>query len=135
MATFPRPIRFTTEAYEQMGAAGILGDHDRVELIAGEIIEMAAVGVRHANYVRAWIKLLRGLVPHGMLIDVQNPIKICNDGEPQPDVAVLYNRAYDTMPTEADTLFVVEVSDSSLAYSRSTKLPLLQQRGSLKHGL
>jgi len=103
--------------------AGILGEDDRVELIAGEIIEMAAFGVRHANCVRAWIQLLRGLVPHGMLIDIQNPIKVRNDGEPQPDVAVLYDRAYDTTPTEADALFVVEVSDSSLAYDRSTKLP------------
>lgn len=76
MAAFPRPFRFTTEEYEQMGAAGILGEDDRVELIAGEIIEMAAVGVRHANGVRAWIRLLRDLVPHGMLIDVQNPIKV-----------------------------------------------------------
>lgn len=58
MATFPRPFHFTTEEYEQMGAAGILSEDDRVERIAGEIIERAAVGVRHANCVRAWIRLL-----------------------------------------------------------------------------
>jgi len=64
-----------------------------------------------------------------MLIDMQNPIKVRNDGEPQPDVAVLYDRAYDSTPTEADTLFVVEVSDSSLAYDRSTRLPLYAAAG------
>ena len=112
-----------------MGAAGILGEDDRVELIAGEIVEMAAIGLKHANCVRAWIQLLRRIVPDEFFIDVQNPIKIRDDGEPQPDIALLHDRTYTATPTAADVLFVVEVSDSSLAYDRGTKLPLYAAAG------
>ena len=43
-----RPLRrFTVSEYERMAAAGILGEDDQVELIAGEIVEMRPIGGRH----------------------------------------------------------------------------------------
>jgi hypothetical protein len=36
--------RFTVHDYHRMGEAGILHEDDRVELIEGEVIEMAAIG-------------------------------------------------------------------------------------------
>ena len=56
MAVTLRRRRFTLDEYHRMGATGILGPDDRVELIEGEIIEMAPIGSRHAAvplYVRA----------------------------------------------------------------------------------
>jgi hypothetical protein len=38
--------RFTVHDYHRMGEAGILHEDDRVELIEGEIVEMAAIGTR-----------------------------------------------------------------------------------------
>ena len=43
--------RFTVHDYYAMADAGILHEDDRVELIEGEIIEMAAIGSRHAACV------------------------------------------------------------------------------------
>jgi len=40
---FPRH-RLTVSAYQRMGEAGILDPNARVELIAGEIIDMAPIG-------------------------------------------------------------------------------------------
>lgn len=54
MAAEPRPYRFTMDEFEQMGAAGILSDDARVELIDGEIIEMRPIGVSHANSSCNW---------------------------------------------------------------------------------
>jgi Uma2 family endonuclease len=54
------------------------------------------------------------------------------DSQPQPDIAVLtppvtkYRRAH---PKPADVLWVVEVSDSSLSYDRTVKVPLYAQHG------
>ncbi len=40
--------RFTVEEYRKMGEAGIFSEDDRVELIDGEVVEMAPIGWRHA---------------------------------------------------------------------------------------
>jgi Uma2 family endonuclease len=42
---------FTVQEYHLMGEAGIFSNNERVELIAGEIIQMAAIGKRHASRV------------------------------------------------------------------------------------
>ena len=41
--------QFTVHQYDQMVAARIFQEHTRVELLDGEIIELAAMGVRHAT--------------------------------------------------------------------------------------
>ena len=53
MATEPSHRRFTVGDYHHMAEAGILTEDDRVELIDGEIVEMARVGGRHVACVKA----------------------------------------------------------------------------------
>ena len=43
--------RFTVDEYLALGAAGILAKDERVELLDGEIIQMAPIGNRHMNSV------------------------------------------------------------------------------------
>lgn len=50
--------RFTVHDYHRMGEAGILHEDDRVELIEGEIVEMAASGTRHFTCVNQLTRLL-----------------------------------------------------------------------------
>ena len=42
---------FTVDEYHRMLESGILSEDDRVELVEGEIIEMAAKGSRHSACV------------------------------------------------------------------------------------
>ena len=119
--------RFTVDDYERMAEAGILTEDDRVELIAGEIVEMAAIGIRHAGCVTALTDLLGELVGREVSISVQNPIRLADDGEPQPDVAILKRGRYQRVrPTATDVLLVIEVAESSRHYDhdRNVKLPL-----------
>jgi len=44
MTVRPEPYRFTVDEYHRMAEAGLLGEDERVELIGGEIIAMAADG-------------------------------------------------------------------------------------------
>ena len=44
-----------------MGEVGILREHDRVELIRGEIVEMSPIGRRHKAFVGNLAR--RGLLP------------------------------------------------------------------------
>ena len=61
------------------------------------------------------------------LVGCQNSIALHEYSEPEPDVAVLRPREdfYEgALPEPQDVLFIVEVSDSTLAYDRDLKVPL-----------
>lgn len=63
---------------------------------------------------------------------MQNPIRLDDYSEPQPDVTVLRPRGDfygNSLPTPADVLLVIEVSDSTLEYDRQIKLPLYARAG------
>lgn len=49
MAAELKRRRFTVDEYHRMADAGILTEDDRVELLDGEIVEMAPIGLRHAS--------------------------------------------------------------------------------------
>jgi Uma2 family endonuclease len=49
---------FTIDDYYRMAQAGILHEDDRVELIDGEIVEIAPIGSRHAACVIGLIEFL-----------------------------------------------------------------------------
>jgi hypothetical protein len=52
--------QFDVTQYHQMIATGLLCEGDRLELIEGEILEMAAIGSRHSAQVNC-LKVLRQL--------------------------------------------------------------------------
>jgi len=117
--------RFTVHDYHRMGEAGILHEDDRVELIEGEIVEMAAIGTRHFTCVNQLTRLLVRGVGDAAIVSVQNPVRLDEHTEPQPDLTVLRVRDYrESLPMPEDVLLLIEVSDTTLAYDRGVKLPL-----------
>ena len=71
--TIPRRT-FTVDEYHKLGDAGILRPEDRVELIEGEMIEMAPIGARHFAMVNKLCTLLVTAVGKNGIVSVQNPI-------------------------------------------------------------
>ena len=122
--------RFTVHDYHRMGEAGILHEDDRVELIEGEIVEMAAIGPRHFSCVNRLNRLLVMSVGDEAVVSVQNPVRLNEHTEPQPDFAVIRPRDYrESLPEPDDVLLLIEVSDTTLAYDRGVKLPLYARAG------
>ena len=129
-----RPLRrlFTAAEYHLMAQAGILHEDDRVELIDGEIVEMAPIGSRHAAHVNRLNRVFTQALGEGVIVSVQNPISLGERCEPQPDLTLLrprpdfYAQAH---PGPEDILLVVEVADSSLGYDRGVKVPLYARFG------
>lgn len=124
--TLPRH-RLTVADYHKMGEIGILSEDDRVEMIEGEIIDMAPIGSAHAACVRY---LLHSFAPHlgeAAMLDIQNPLRLSDYSEPQPDLMLLkprsdfYRRVH---PQVQDVLLLVEVAETSVAYDREIKIPL-----------
>ena len=112
--------KFTSKEYHRMAEAGVLKEDDRLELIEGDIIEMAPIGSRHAACVKRLASLISSIPSGYTLIGVQDPVQLSESCEPQPDISVLQPRSdfYATAhPQPEDILLLIEVSDTSLEVS------------------
>jgi Uma2 family endonuclease len=94
---------------------------------------MVPIGVGHAGKTNRFIRLFARAAADGLaLLSAQTPLRLDSYNEPQPDVMLLRPRADDYQsrhPNAADVLLLVEVSETSLAYDRRTKLPLYARFG------
>lgn len=118
---------FSVTDYYRMTESGILSEADRVELLDGEVIEMSPIGSRHAGAVNRLTELLIRLLAGSAVVAVQNPIRLDDYSEPQPDLTVSRARAdyyTESHPTPDDVLLVIEVADTSVEFDRAVKLPL-----------
>ena len=122
--------RFTVEQYHQMIELGILTDRDRVELLNGEILEIAPVGRRHAACIDRLIELLMVRLASKAIIRTQHPIRLSHDSELQPDITILRLRNESSTtrhPQLEDIVLVIEVSETTLACDREMKIPIYAQ--------
>lgn len=118
---------FTAAEYEAMERAGILTEDDRVELIEGEIIQKMPIGSRHAACVLRLTRAFSQGVQDRALVSVQNPVRLGEYSEPEPDLVLVRPRAdfyAGAHPGPADVLLLVEVADTALPFDREVKLPL-----------
>ncbi len=123
---------FSVEEFERMGEAGVLTSDARLELIEGEIIEMSPIGSRHAACVNLLAKFLIRTFGDAAFLSIQNPIRLNDFSEPEPDLALLRSRDdfyRDAHPTPADVLLIIEVADTTLGYDRQVKTPLYAKVG------
>lgn len=123
---------FSLEAYERMIARGILTEDDRVELLAGEVVEMSPIGHRHSGAVNRIARVFFAAFGDVASVSVQGPIALPPASMPEPDVAVLKKREddyYGGRPQPKDVLLVVEVADSSLEIDRKVKLAVYAAAG------
>jgi Uma2 family endonuclease len=117
---------FSVEEWHRMGEVGLFGEEARLELLDGEIIEMAPIGSRHAGTVNRLTRLLVTAVGERAVVAVQNPVLLDPRSEPQPDVALLTPRSDDYTAAHAEPseiLLLIEVSETTLAYDRDRKAP------------
>jgi len=127
----PRRHAITVDEYARMGEAHIFAQNARLELMEGEIVEMAPIGSAHAAVVNILDALLGELAPRA-IVSVQNALVLNERSAPQPDVVLLRGRAdwyYASRPTPGDVLLVVEVADTTLRYDLQVKRPLYARAG------
>ena len=126
MTTLLTKRRFSVKEFIKMVDAGILTKYDRVELLDGEFVEMAAIGSYHAGCVLGLNKFFSRIVGEDALVNVQNPFKIDDDTLFEPDLVILRPRTdlyMSSYPTPSDALLIIEVSDSTINYDANVKIP------------
>ena len=132
MHEWPRRHRISVEHYYRMAEAGLFAPDERVELIDGEIVDMPPMGTRHAGKLSRLAAIVSAAVGDRGIVRVRLPLRLGEDSEPQPDIAVVLPRAdyYEQHhPTAADTLLAIELSDSTLKFDRDIKAALYAQHG------
>jgi len=124
--------KLSLDEFHRMGEAGILREDDRVELIEGDLIQMAPIGTKHFAKVNRLSRLFSQAVGKLAIVSTQNPIALPAQNEPQPDIAILKPRDDDyegQLPAAQDVLLLVEVADTTLAYDRDVKVPIYARHG------
>jgi Uma2 family endonuclease len=115
-----------------MGEVGVFGADTRLELIEGSIYELPPISSAHAGCVTFLSMFLCQLFSEGLIVSAQNPIRLSDFSEPQPDIALprwrddFYRRRH---PTPADVLLVIEVADTTVGTDRAVKVPLYAAAG------
>ncbi|MGD1804147.1 Uma2 family endonuclease [Dapis sp. BLCC M126] len=118
---------FTVDQYYKMLEAGIFNENERVELIRGEIIEMSPIGIRHSACVKRLNELFFLRLGKAVTLGIQDPVRLNNTSEPQPDVSLLQRRPdfYETQHPQPENVFLlIEVSDTTVKYDQEVKIPL-----------
>lgn len=127
-----RPL--TVEEYHRMAEAGILHEDDRIELLDGRLIAMTAIGPPHIHCVNRLVDLfaerLYAQQTRPATLSIQNPLRLSDTSEPEPDVVLLDpSMPHDRIPTPDDAVLVIEVGDSSSGYDHSMKTPRYAEAG------
>jgi Uma2 family endonuclease len=123
--------RFTLDDWHQMIGTGMLRKDQRLELLDGEIYDMAPIGPAHQGAVNFLNRFWSTRLGTRAIVSVQGPVTAPPTSEPQPDVALLRDRQdfYRTAHSQPhDVFLVIEVADSSLDYDHA-KLRFYAQAG------
>ena len=132
MESWPKRHRITAEEYHRMAEVGLLAPDARVELIEGEIIEMAPIGREHMSVVDQLTELFVHAAGNDAIVRVQGSVRLGSMSEPEPDLVLLRRRAdfyRNELAGARDILLVIEVSDTTLRYDREVKVPLYARHG------
>jgi Uma2 family endonuclease len=121
------PVEFrmiSVQDYHRMAEAEIFRPDERVELIAGQVIPMAAKGTAHSAAITRINRLLKGRLGDRVLLRLQDPIELDNYSEPEPDIALVKPDPLDYEdhhPTVSEVFLIIEVADSSLKFDCEVK--------------
>lgn len=140
--TLPAPLpdaslrrAFSADDVRRMVEAGILDEDERVELVEGELVGMAAKSFAHDRIKNALLASLVRATGPDVVVAVESTLRVSSMTLLEPDILVCPKRARTVSPegyavvAGPDVLLAVEVAASSLAYDRGRKARLYARHG------
>lgn len=128
----PEKTRISVARYQKVVATGVLTKMDRIELIDGEMIDLAPIGPRHVAITNKLTQIFVLGAGDSAMVSPSGSVNLGDFSEPQPDVLVLRPRTdhdSEEIPEAADVLLLIEVSDTTLAYDQGKKRALYARYG------
>jgi Uma2 family endonuclease len=123
--------KWTIDEYHRLVDSGVL-DEKHVELLNGEIVEMAPEGIPHASYGDRTEDYIRQLLGSKAWLRIGKPITLPNNSEPESDIAVVQppSSFYSTHHPYPENIFwLIEFSNSSLAKDLQVKTKIYAAAG------
>jgi Uma2 family endonuclease len=124
--------RITVDEYERIIRAGALNEPERVELIDGYMVDKMGKSAEHGYSTKRMIKALEALLPAGWTWRSEQPVRIPQYDEPEPDVTIVRGTDEDyehRIPDPDDVVLLIEVSLTTLDRDRNEKLPAYARVG------
>jgi len=127
-------MRFTGTRYDEWWAHGLMTSDDCVELLDGLIVTKPAASPRHIYALSdLYTRLVLQFHTRATVLN-QSTIVLPQDGRPDPDIALIRSgTSRDRLPLPEDIHLLIEVSDSTLARDRETKLALYARDNILEY--
>ena len=124
------PARLTVDQLYEMTAAGIFAENEKLELIDGEIVPMAAAKANwHDQMMTKLVRALVRSVPDAYRVHVEASVTLDTGTLLEPDLAVWHVGGLTREVRGPDLLLVIEIADSSLGYDLRVKAPLYARYG------
>ena len=107
----------------------------RMELIAGELIEKMTQNRPHGISLSKSQRILESAFGSAFYVSVQTPLAVDEENEPEPDLMVVVGTPddYQDHPTAAAVALVIEVSDTTVRYDQTTKANLYARAGVVEY--
>jgi len=116
--------RISVDEYDRMVAYGVLND-PRVELLNGLLVRKVSKKPPHVIATKRLVKLVEPIVPPGWHISKEDPVRIPEWDEPEPDLAIVAGAPEDYRarhPGPEDIALLVEVAETTLDRDQGEKL-------------
>lgn len=126
---------FTADDLRRMIDAGIISEDERIELIEGEFVVMAAKGYAHEFVRLALVELLSDARPKGIRVASEPTVQFADNSVVEPDIAVfprssmMRSNAGFVRLADASSLLLVEIAVTSLRNDKTRKAPLYARQG------
>jgi Uma2 family endonuclease len=124
----PTPRRWSVDEYYRMVEAGFFQDQ-RVELVEGEVLRMAPQNIGHSVGIDLVSDVLREAFGKKYWIRIQMPLRVSDNTELEPDVAVVAGRSRDHKEQPSSALLAIEISQATIRFDRGKKAALYAKAG------
>lgn len=114
-------LRWSVADFDRLIEIGVLAEDDRVELIGGELVPMAAKGNRHEVVRGAFNNWLRRRLPQEFDYHTEPGWRAGGTHYLEPDFLIGRAGCHPTSATPDEVLLLVEVAQSSLRFDMTTK--------------
>ena len=113
---------FSVAEIEAMVKAGIIDEHERFELIGGEVVPMAAKGIRHELLKNSLMRYWGKACPDHVHFALETTFRLDEKNFVEPDI-VFYKKSDGLAKLQPGTaMLAVEVADTSLSYDLGRKI-------------